>query len=1050
MASEVSQDEFSQLFQGKEVRPHVARQVSLFITSNDYEHGSYMDSLEAKADFFLRQMERKGYAQREKTGREAGSDSLPLAEMHKGWGIRDQVSGEPKPIRSSKFSLGTLFYFFRNVANPKYFLAIINELWSPEEFAFQRLYHAKFSPEQPWDGFDQISARFNAPSKDIRAAFREIWSGEPLGPVERVPLGKFELLLGRDETVSTRAFEVVAPQDLVEDKQPNVYAALNWRARLSELHGRKKQIKRLLDWAQDGDYHPKLMLINGSGGVGKSRMIAEVVATLKDGHGWVGGELPHQIRDGDVIAADGEGVAFVIDYPEENFDLVRQLVEACGNTQTYSCPVRIFLASRESMETWQKMLNKPYLANVSELSLEVAPFLNKRDGKSVATEVAKNYAKALKKSPPKLEGIAEWREQRPSHSLPLMLVAAAVHAVLDPSNAFALSGKDLLLELARIELRRVRSYSKRDLGASSALEKLLALAVLTPDGLTKDSVFELAEKDICPGTSGVAMLEAVQRTPYWRKSEQDKPGHVVRIQPDRPAAALLYLALGLDDETSPALPDWLGVVATKTGEAFRDILGRVTYDLSQIESQASRTIEVQAVQMLCLNPGMAIILGHVAARPSTPFTANFTIKLIELLLSQTKVGVVKPSLLNNLSNALSESGRYEEALAASSEAIAVVKSSGDNNSLEYLKEVAGLLAVQSGRFADLGRYHDAVLTAEEAVEANRVLYSLHPLEFGPGLAKALHNYGQSQVDLGQPIEALKPLSEAECVFKELLENTSVLSSDEIASNLSTALIAKSNVLAVIGRPEEGLAPVQEALQLTRTIAEENPEIYQVNLARAMSTTSVRHYELRQLAESLDFAQNALRVFEHLSGSRPEAFSAELCDVCNNISNIYVGLGMPSEALPFCARALEIRKSHFKKSPAAYREKLAGSFVNLARILALMSRHEDAISPAQDAVLMLREITQEFPERMVNTYNGALYNFAKMHHELGKYEGAIDFVEAEIEWWENKLAEDPKRFAAIVMSIIGIHHKLCANAGRDTNPEFLRPLRDLIIQTIPQT
>ena len=96
-----------------------------------------------------------------------------------------------------------------------------------------------------------------------------------------------------------------------------------------------------------------------------------------------------------------------------------------------------------------------------------------------------------------------------------MILAASIHAVLEPKKAFTLSGKKVLLELAKIERRRVRSYSERDLGNKIALEKLLALSLFTSTGLSKDTIFALGKDDICHGLSGNALLEAVQKTPFW-------------------------------------------------------------------------------------------------------------------------------------------------------------------------------------------------------------------------------------------------------------------------------------------------------------------------------------------------------------------------------------------------------------------------------------------------------------------------------------------------------------------------------------------------------
>ena len=200
--------------------------------------------------------------------------------------------------------------------------------------------------------------------------------------------------------------------------------------------------RSLQEWALDGYMHPKIMLISGPGGVGKSRLAAEVVQTLKDKHGWAGGDLPKIIREGDVLNGRGNGVAIVVDYPEEDFYLVEKLVKSCQNSETYPCPVRIILASRENLDAWKKRLNDQDIQNVEEIPFEFKPYLNKRDGLGLARDIVASFAKAVRKPIPKLERVADWREKNAAHSLPLFLVAAGIHAVLDPKNAFRFREKN--------------------------------------------------------------------------------------------------------------------------------------------------------------------------------------------------------------------------------------------------------------------------------------------------------------------------------------------------------------------------------------------------------------------------------------------------------------------------------------------------------------------------------------------------------------------------------------------------------------------------------
>ena len=174
---------------------------------------------------------------------------------------------------------------------------------------------------------------------------------------------------------------------------------------------------------------------------------------------------------------------------------------------------------------------------------------------------------------PDLAGATRWLETSPLHRLPLYAMAAAIHAVLSPMEAFGLGGGELLKNLALREIERVgRTSESLGLGRKG-LEHLLALGVLA-DGLSERAATQLAEAGACE-RSNADFVEALSRSPWW------KNGRLMRLQPDAPAAAFLDLALfgqgfprGRD-----TLTDWMFIALRENAATFGNRLGRVLYDL---------------------------------------------------------------------------------------------------------------------------------------------------------------------------------------------------------------------------------------------------------------------------------------------------------------------------------------------------------------------------------------------------------------------------------------------------------------------------------------
>ncbi|KIC51042.1 tetratricopeptide repeat protein [Tateyamaria sp. ANG-S1] len=956
MAKLVTQFEFEKLFEGKEVRPQVADQVTRFIESKEFKGDRH--SKETKVASVLRQVEVKRYASPKNTGREKTNSIKSFADMHVNWGRRNRATGKSDPKGSRDFALGALYYFFRDVKNPDYFLSIIKELWKPRDYDFRRLYFAKFSIEQPWDEFAVVSTRFSMPSLDIREGFDRIWSGEPLAPTEQVLLGKFNLLLGFDEDVRIRELQSKPSQELYGDKSPNVFAALNWRAKLSKLYGRDKQVQRLLDWATDGDMHPKTMLVSGPGGVGKSRLAGDVVEILKNKLGWAAGELPIELAEGDVLDGRGNGVAVVVDYPEEDFEMVERLIRACQNAQTYPCPVRIILASRDNLTAWKKRLAMEDLGNIEEVPLEFKPYLNKRDGLALSKEVAETFAKEVRKSVPKLVGVAEWRELNPIHSLPLFLVAASIHAVLDPKNAFALSGKELLLKLAQIEMKRVFWYSRNVLKDEAGLQKLLALSLLTLNGLSKKTIYELGQAGLCAEKSGDTLLEAVQKTPYWTKRTEQVPGHLMRLQPDRPAAAFFYLALGMDDEPSPALPRWFAQTVAQEGDEISHTLSRISFDIAQIDTKASVDVEQTAIRMLDSSPSLVVKFGALTHKIPPVFSAGFTAEICERWLRFYDEGEQRGSLLYNLSLRQSDLGQLNEALASGDEAEKIFRRLARSDRGRFQKKHGMSLQNLAFLCGKVQNEEKALASATEAEKIGRSLVQENRESFYPEFANWLTNIASVLSDFGQHDDALVRLVEAIEILQELPEERREESKQQLAASYNNY----ANRLNAIGRIDEALVPSTKAVEIFAELATSQPDAFQPAYALLLGNLSNKLMRLERYLEALEHAQKAAEITKMLADARPQAFSFNLVHALISLAQCFQKLDRNTEALSKIEEAVSTSRDLAATQPDAFEPILALCLSVKASIFLQDGQFIDAVENSREAIERLTPHFNRNPEK----------------------------------------------------------------------------------------
>ncbi|MFE3128543.1 hypothetical protein ACFXHD_34585, partial [Streptomyces hydrogenans] len=79
----------------------------------------------------------------------------------------------------------------------------------------------------------------------------------------------------------------------------------------------------------------------------------------------------------------------------------------------------------------------------------------------------------------------------------------------------------------------------------------------------------------------------------------------------------------------------------------------------------------------------------------------------------------------------------------------------------------------------------------------------------------------------------------------------------------------------VGRREEGLAAIQEAVTIRRTLAETNPDAHLPNLATSLKNLAIRLGNLRRREEGLTASKEAVTIHRFLAKERPSLFGVDL-------------------------------------------------------------------------------------------------------------------------------------------------------------------------------
>ncbi|MFJ2751992.1 hypothetical protein [Streptomyces sp. NPDC087297] len=211
-------------------------------------------------------------------------------------------------------------------------------------------------------------------------------------------------------------------------------------------------------------------------------------------------------------------------------------------------------------------------------------------------------------------------------------------------------------------------------------------------------------------------------------------------------------------------------------------------------------------------------------------------------------------------------------------------------------------------------------------------------------------------------------------------------------NLARALNNLSNRLGEVGRHEEGLAAVEEAVGHYRTLAKANPDAHLPNLARALINLSVRLGEVGRHEEGLAAVEEAGGHCRTLAQANPDAHLRDLARALINLSVCLGEVGRREEGLAAVEEAVGHCRTLAQANPDAHLRDLAGALNNLSVRLGEVGRHEEGLAAVEEAGGHYRTLAQANPDAYLPDLAMALHNLSVCLGEVGRREEGLAAVE----------------------------------------------------------
>lgn len=306
--------------------------------------------------------------------------------------------------------------------------------------------------------------------------------------------------------------------------------------------------------------------------------------------------------------------------------------------------------------------------------------------------------------------------------------------------------------------------------------------------------------------------------------------------------------------------------------------------------------------------------------------------------------------------ALTESGRPEDALPANVEAVAIRRRLAADRP-EHLAELAWSLGQLGTTLEALGRYEEAGVVLVEALDIQRRLAKENERGTRPDLAGALSALGALYSTVGRADESLRLEREALEIRRELAREHPEKYLHYLAHSLSNLGVT----LARRGRYDEAVLLEEEAVAVRRELARENARSLKY-LAQSLSNLGVRYADLGRFDEALRPTQEAVDMLRRLVREEPEKYRTGLAEALANLGATLLDLERATDALRPMREAVVMRRALALENPDRHRPDLALALSNLASALSAVGDNVTALGHAREAVEMRRRLAADLPER----------------------------------------------------------------------------------------
>jgi len=270
-------------------------------------------------------------------------------------------------------------------------------------------------------------------------------------------------------------------------------------------------------------------------------------------------------------------------------------------------------------------------------------------------------------------------------------------------------------------------------------------------------------------------------------------------------------------------------------------------------------------------------------------------------------------------------------------------------------------------------------------------------------------YGYFLQEFNLFVDATRQYEEALQIYRELARENPKIYLPDVAATLNNL----ANLQKAKNEFGNALKQYEEALQIRRVLARENPSTYLPYVAETMNNLANLQKVKNQFGEALELYEEALQIYRELAQENPKIFLPYVAGTLNNLANLQKAKNELDNALEKYQEALKIYRELAQENPKKYLTDVAGTLNNLAILQQVKNEFGDALKLYEEALQIKRELAKENPKTFLPKVAMTLNNLAVLQKDNNEFGEALELYEEALQIYRELAKENPKTFLPYV-------------------------------------